>query len=101
MQVPVSAEGAAILIVKFSDFQCPSCAQSYLDYKDILARYQAQYPGAIRVVVKDYPLETECNSNVTRDLHPASCEAAAAARLRARKGVARPWRTGCSPTTRR
>lgn len=81
VQVPVSAEGAALLIVKFSDFQCPSCAQSYLDYKEILARYQGQYPGAIRVVLKDYPLETECNSNVPRDLHLASCEAAVAARL--------------------
>lgn len=84
--VPVSPEGAAILIVKFSDFQCPACAQSYLGYKDILARYQAQHPGLIRVVTKDYPLETECNSNLTVDKHPAACEAAVAARLARLKG---------------
>lgn len=86
VQVPVSAEGAAILIVRFSDYQCPSCAQSYLDYKGILARYAAQYPGAIKVVNKDFPLETECNSNLTRDLHMAACEAAVAARLARLKG---------------
>ena len=86
VQVPVSADGAAILIVRFSDFQCPSCAQTYKDYKIILARYSAQYPGAIKVVHKDFPLETECNSNLTRDVHLAACEAAVAARMARAKG---------------
>ena len=86
VQVPVSAEGAAILIVRFSDFQCPSCAQSYKDYKGILATYNAQYPGAIKLVQKDYPLETECNTNLARDVHLAACEAAAAARMARTKG---------------
>ena len=86
VQVPVSADGAAILIVRFSDFQCPSCAQTYKDYKSILAGYNAQYPGAIKVVPKDFPLETECNSNLTRDVHLAACEAAVAARLARLKG---------------
>jgi protein-disulfide isomerase len=86
VQVPVSAEGAAVLIVRFSDFQCPSCAQSYKDYKGILATYNAQYPGAIRVVNKDYPLETECNTGLPRDVHLAACEAAAAARMARAKG---------------
>jgi protein-disulfide isomerase len=67
--------------VKFSDCQCPACAQSYLDYKEVLAKYRAEYPGAIKVVTKDYPLETECNSSMPRDVHLASCEAAVAARL--------------------
>jgi len=53
VQIPVAADGAAVLIVKFSDYQCPACAQSYLDYKEILARYAAKYPGAIRVVIAD------------------------------------------------
>lgn len=86
VQVPVSADGAAVLIVRFSDYQCPSCAQSYKDYKPILASYNAQYPGAIRVVQKDFPLEMECNSNLNRDVHLASCEAAVAARLARAKG---------------
>ena len=88
VQIPVAADGAVVLIVKFSDYQCPACAQTYLDYKDILAKYQAQYPGAVRVVTKDYPLETECNSNLSRDMHPASCEAAVAVRLARLKGRA-------------
>ncbi len=86
LTVPVSAEGAAVLIVKFSDFQCPACAQSYLDYKDILAKYNAEYPGAIKFVTKDYPLERECNSNMPRDLHESACESAAAVRLARLRG---------------
>ncbi len=86
MQVPVSAGGAAVLVVRFSDFGCPSCGQTYLNYKPIFARYAAQYPGAITLVAKDFPLESECNSTVTRDVHPASCEAAAAARMAHAKG---------------
>jgi uncharacterized membrane protein/protein-disulfide isomerase len=86
VSVPVPSDGAVLLIVKFSDYQCPACAQSYLDYKPILARFIAQYPGAIKFVEKDYPLETECNSNMPRDMHPAACEAAVAARLARQRG---------------
>jgi uncharacterized membrane protein/protein-disulfide isomerase len=86
MQLPVSADGAAVVIVRFSDYMCPSCAQTYRDYKPVFARYNAEYPGAIKLVQKDFPLETECNSNLSRDLHLASCEAAAAARAARAKG---------------
>ena len=86
MQLPVSADGAAVVIVRFSDFQCPSCAVTYREYKPILARYAAQYPGAIKVVQKEFPLETECNTALARDLHTASCEAAAASKAAHAKG---------------
>jgi uncharacterized membrane protein/protein-disulfide isomerase len=86
MLVPVEAKGAAVVIVRFSDFQCPSCAQSYMEYKSVLARYEARYPGAIRVVAKDFPLETECNPGSGRDVHVAACEAAAASRAARAKG---------------
>jgi len=86
LQVPVSADGAAVVIVRFSDFQCPSCAQTYKEYKSVLARYNAQYPGAVRIVPKDFPLERECNSALTRDIHIASCDAAAASRAARAKG---------------
>jgi uncharacterized membrane protein/protein-disulfide isomerase len=85
-QIPVSADGAAVVIVRFSDYQCPSCAQTYKDYKPVVARFNAQYPGAIKIVQKDFPLETECNSNLNRDVHLAACEAAAAARAAGAKG---------------
>ena len=42
-------EGAKVLVVKFNDFQCPACGQSYLQYKPIFAKYEATHPGAGQV----------------------------------------------------
>jgi len=77
----ISAEGAKVLIVKFNDFQCPACGQSYLQYKPILAKYEASNPGAVKMILKDYPLNPSCNPNVQVMLHPAACDAAVAVRL--------------------
>jgi uncharacterized membrane protein/predicted DsbA family dithiol-disulfide isomerase len=76
----IPAEGARVLIVKFNDYQCPACGQSYLAYKSILAKYEAQAPGAVRMVLKDYPLNPGCNTGVGM-VHSAACEAAVAVRL--------------------
>jgi uncharacterized membrane protein len=77
----IPAEGAKVLIVKFNDFQCPACGQSYLQYKSIFAKYEAQAPGAVRVVLKDYPLNPNCNPNVRAMVHEGACDAAVAVRL--------------------
>ncbi|HSL20036.1 MAG TPA: vitamin K epoxide reductase family protein [Vicinamibacterales bacterium] len=82
----VPMDGAKVLVVKFNDYQCPACGQSYFDYKSVLAKYEASNPGAVRMVVKDYPLDPECNFNTPGGAHQAACEAAVAARLAARKG---------------
>ena len=79
--VPVSADGAAVLVVKFTDLQCPSCGKSYFDYRPIFSKYQAEYPNAVKLVIKDYPLNPECNQYVPRMVHPAACDAAVAVRL--------------------
>ena len=82
LRVPliIPAEGAKLLIVKFNDYQCPACSASYLQYKPILAKYEAQYPGAIHVVFKDYPLNPNCNARSSM-VHPGACDAAVAVRL--------------------
>jgi uncharacterized membrane protein/protein-disulfide isomerase len=73
--------GAKVLIVKFADYQCPACGQAYIQYKPVLAKYAASNPGAVRVVMKDYPLNADCNNAVRTTLHPAACDAAVAVRL--------------------
>jgi protein-disulfide isomerase/uncharacterized membrane protein len=77
----VPTEGAKVLIVKFNDFQCPACGQSYQQYKPVLAKYEAQRPGAVKVVLKDYPLNRDCNDGLAQTIHPAACDAAVAVRL--------------------
>ena len=82
----VPTDGAKVLIVKFNDYQCPPCRMTYEQYKPIIAKYQGLYPGKVKFVTKDYPLDPECNVNVPNGMHPASCEAAVAVRLAKAKG---------------
>jgi protein-disulfide isomerase len=41
----------------------------------------------VRLVLKDFPLEAECNTSVTSSLHAAGCEAAVAVRLARERGT--------------
>ena len=77
----VPQDGAKVLVVKFNDFQCPACGQSYLQYKPIFAKYEAEHPGAVKLVLKDYPLNRDCNDALGQSIHSAACEAAVAVRL--------------------
>lgn len=79
--IMVSAQGAKVLVVKFNDFQCPACGTSYLQYKSIFAKYEAEQPGVVRLVLKDYPLNLDCNDQMPRTIHAAACDAAVAVRL--------------------
>ena len=81
VNVPVPSEGAAVVIVKFTDMQCPFCCSTYFEMRPILAKYQAQFPGAVKMITKDYPLQRECNSSILQPYHTAACEAAVAVRL--------------------
>jgi protein-disulfide isomerase/uncharacterized membrane protein len=81
IELPVPAGDAKVLIVKFNDYQCPACGQSYLVYKPVLEKYAKSNPGEVRVVLKDYPLNSECNANVNTVMHGAACDAAVAVRL--------------------
>ena len=79
----IPTDGAKVLVVKFQDFQCPPCSQTYVQYKPIFAKYEAQHPGAVKVVYRDFPLNRDCNDAVGQVIHPAACDAAVAVRLAA------------------
>jgi uncharacterized membrane protein/predicted DsbA family dithiol-disulfide isomerase len=76
----IPRDGAKVLIVKFNDYQCPACAGSYQAYKPILDKYEKENPGAVRMVLRDYPLNNQCNPRSSA-LHSAACHAAVAVRL--------------------
>jgi uncharacterized membrane protein/protein-disulfide isomerase len=83
----VPNEGAKVLIVDFSDFQCPYCKQAYLSLKPIIDKYNAQQPNTVRLALKDFPLDSKCNASVQNGgPHPFACEAAVAVRLAKVKG---------------
>lgn len=86
--VMVPSDGAAVVIVKFNDYQCPPCRQTYMEYKPILAKWAKEQPGKVKFMTRDYPLERQCNQNIQQDLHPSGCDAAVAVRLAREKGKA-------------
>ena len=45
---------ATVTVVMFSDFQCSACSATH----PILKKAIAEYPGKVRFVVRDYPLES-------------------------------------------
>jgi len=79
--IPVPSDGAAVVIVKFTDVQCPQCGVMFFEMRPVLAKYQAQFPGAVKMITKDYPLQRECNSSILQPYHTAACEGAVAIRL--------------------
>jgi uncharacterized membrane protein/protein-disulfide isomerase len=77
------ASPSEVRLIKFNDYQCPSCKQTWLLYRDIIEKYEASHPGAFRYDSRDFPLESECGAGGG---HGAACELAVAVRLAADKG---------------
>ncbi len=63
---------AHITVVEFSDMQCPACARSALTLPPILKNY----PSSVRLVYKNFPLDSGCNSGIKSAMHPYACLAA-------------------------
>jgi uncharacterized membrane protein/protein-disulfide isomerase len=79
----VPADGAQVVIVKFNDWMCPACKAFQLAYQPIIDKYTAANPKAIKIVVKDWPWNSNCNFKVQQTFvgHEASCNAAVAVRI--------------------
>lgn len=88
VQLDVPSSGAAVVVVKFNDYQCPPCRETYMDLKPMFDKFAQEKPGKVAYVTKDFPLEPECNASVPNGLHPAACEAAVSVRLARERGSA-------------
>jgi uncharacterized membrane protein/protein-disulfide isomerase len=79
----VKVAGAKVIIVKFNDFLCPMCKSMESAYKPILEKYAAANPGAVALVLKDWPWNKDCNFAIVQGIngHQNSCRAAVAARI--------------------
>ncbi len=63
-------KNAKIKIVEYKDFQCPFCAKIIPTLKQV----QKEVPG-VAIVFKHFPLSSQCNPKMSRDMHPAACQA--------------------------
>jgi len=74
---------APVRLVVFESFRCPSCRR----LAGALPALRRRFRDRLVVVYKHYPLSTQCNERLTRDMQPGACEiawAAEAARRQAR-----------------
>ncbi len=86
--IPVDAAGAVVVVVKFNDYQCPPCGNTFQAFKPLKAKWDKEAPGKVKFVTKDFPLEGECNASIPQGPHPIACEAAAAVRMARKQGKA-------------
>jgi protein-disulfide isomerase len=87
VELNVPAGGARVVIVKFNDYECPTCRVAEAYYRPILDRFATSHPGQVRLVFKDWPWNASCNAHApTIPGHEAACAAAAAARMARARG---------------
>jgi uncharacterized membrane protein/protein-disulfide isomerase len=86
--IPVDAAGAVVVVVKFNDYQCPPCGNTFQAFKPLKAKWDKEAPGKVKFVTKDFPLEGECNASIPQGPHPLACEAAAGVRMARKNGKA-------------
>ena len=78
------------LLLKFNDYQCPSCRQTWVLYREVIANLEKEFPGVFVYETRDLPLEPECGLQLN---HAMACEAAAAVRMARAKGKHREMET--------
>ena len=74
-EAPQRGELSAAVVIEFSDFQCPYCKRFMENLKQ--ARLSAG-DHSFSYAFKHFPLSTQCNPHVSRDMHPRACYAAMA-----------------------
>ncbi|HEX8145882.1 MAG TPA: thioredoxin domain-containing protein [Pyrinomonadaceae bacterium] len=61
---------AAVTVVEFTDYQCPSCAAAQASFERIMA----EYGDRVRLVVRDYPLAQHADSHKAAEAAEAARE---------------------------
>lgn len=87
LNMPFENNGVKVLIVEFTDLQCPHCRQKYFELKPMLDKYAGR-PKDLTLLLRHWPIGTSCNAKVTANLHPSACDAAAAVVMARRTGAA-------------
>jgi protein-disulfide isomerase len=72
---------APITIVEFSDFECPACGHAFSDLRDLV-----RGRSDVKLVFRNFPLDSACNPHMQQQLHPDACRAAAAAECAGKLG---------------
>jgi len=66
---------AKVTLIEFSEYQCPFCRLAAFNVKP----YLREFKDGMRYFFVNYPLDSNCNDQVKRQMHPIACFAAKAA----------------------
>jgi len=61
------------VVVEYSDYECPMCARAHEETRTFLARRPD-----VKLVRRQFPLDSSCNPAVKRQIHPTACALARA-----------------------
>lgn len=53
VDLPIPSGGAKVLIVKFSDYMCPACRQTYEWYQPVLGKYLSGTPEVVKRAARE------------------------------------------------
>lgn len=73
---------AKVVIVEFSDFECPFCRIAAFNIKP----YLQEFRDKVKFVFMNYPLDNSCNKYMERPMHKDACLAAEAVTCAQEKG---------------
>ncbi len=79
----LGAENAPLTISVFTDYLCSACYAFYKVEKFLLSKYK----GKIKIIYYHYPLDSNCNSDVSRTIYKNSCTASRAMHAAANKDI--------------
>lgn len=74
---------APVIIMEFSDFLCPHCKKA----SEFIKQAASEFGDKVRVVFMNVPLESQCNRQVKKDVHPGACMLAKGAICAARQSA--------------
>ncbi len=78
---------AAVTIILYDDFQCPFCRRLVSPMEQLLELY----PRDVRIGFRHFPMHSDCNGAVSRDMHPDACRAARSAECARQQGLFWPY----------
>ena len=81
-------DSAPLTLVEFLDFQCPYCKRASKYVKPLVEKFK----GDLRVVFKNFPLDSDCNPLIEEGGHAYACQAAIVARCAGMQGDASFWK---------
>jgi len=81
LEIPASATngvggpGTRVLVIKFNDYSCSLCKQTSENYAPVFARLEREYPGAVAITQREFPLDRACNPSTPGRGQTGACDA--------------------------